>query len=341
MDTETNTLGKRVIDIGQLVDVFEAQEGEIQQIMGKTGNGKTYEATRRALEYLEQGFTVYTTWQLILPEVYDEREDKAKLFWKILFFQKRFYKIDVKKNWHWLDVDRPDLIQFVAGLTDCIVMLDEGQDIFDSRERIDKSSRKVLTRTRHMRKTLIIISQRAQAVEVTARANVTYFYKCVKTWAWFWPFKTYFKVYRTEEMDQMNFPIWEAPMDDWEAPIWRSHFASDKVYNSYNSWYLRAGIPRSQEITFEAYDLSIWEKVKAFFRPKKKIELIEPTEEDLNRVAEINKKKFIESTTFIPKGKKKKLQEAIIVSHPPIEVKEIKQKLSTKLSTGVDNKKKK
>lgn len=324
MDTETLHVGKKVIDIGQLIDVFEAQEGEIQQIMGKTGNGKTYESTRRALEYLKQGYTVYTTWQLILPDYYDERQDKIKLFFNTIFFRKRFYKIDVKKNWHFLDVDRPDLIQYVAGLTDCIVFLDEGQDIFDSRERIDKSSRKVLTRTRHMRKTLIIISQRAQAVEVTARANVTFFYKCVKTWVWFWPFKTYFKVYRTEEMDQQNFPIWEDLSTGWQAELWRSHFASDEVYRSYNSWYLRAGIPKSQEVNFEAYDLTTWEKIKMFFTFKKKPLPIEPNEEDVKRVEEINRQKFIESTTFIPKTRGRKKQP-------------LAEKLSTELSTGVDN----
>lgn len=315
-------LGKRVVDIGQLVDVFEVQEGEIQHIIGKTGNGKTYEGTRRALEFLRQGYSVYTTWQLILPEYYDEREDRSKIFWKTILFRKRFYKFDYKKNWHFLDIDRPDLIQYVAGLTDCVVFLDEGQDIFDSRERIDKASRKVLTRMRHMRKTLIIISQRAQAVDVTARANVTYYYKCVKTWAWFWPFKTYFKVYRTEEMDQQNFPIWEDLMTGWQAEVWQSHFASDIVYNSYNSWYLRAGIPKSQEIAFEAYDLNMWEKIKAFLlkpKPKK----LEADEMEVERVSKINAQHFKEATTFIPQ---KQRGIAIKPSYPqliPIDKKEV------------------
>lgn len=257
------TLGKRVIDISQLVDVFEAQEGEIQHIIGKTGNGKTYEGTRRALEYLRQGYVVYTTWHMVLPDIFDEREDGESLIFKTLFGRKQFYVFDYKKNWNFLDIDRPDLVEFVAGLTDCIVFLDEGQDIFDSYEGtgMSKEKRKSLTRTRHMRKTLIIISQRAQAVAVSARANVTFFYKCVKGYAWFWPFLPYFKVYRTEEMDDSNFPVWET--EDYKAPLWRSHFASKEVYESYNSWYLRAGLPKSQEVSFEAYDLSFRDKIKA------------------------------------------------------------------------------
>ncbi len=305
MSIENKSVGKRVLDIGRLVDVFEAQEGEIQHIIGKTGNGKTYEGTRRALEFLKQGYTVYTTWQLNLPEYYDEREDKEKLFFNFFFNRKTFYKFDYKSNWHFLDIDREDLIQHVSGLTDCIVLLDEGQDIFDSRERIDKASRKVLTRTRHMRKTLIIISQRAQAVDVTARANVTFYYKCVKTRAWFWPFKTYFKVYRTEEMDQSNFPIWEDFQTDWTAEIWQSHFASDEVYNAYNSWYLRAGIPKSQEIKFEAYELTPLEKMKMFIKKKPKAKLGVQSEEQLRKVEAINYQKYIESTTFQPKKKKR------------------------------------
>lgn len=269
MATQIGTrLGKRVIDINELVDVFEAQEGIIEQIIGKTGNGKTYEATRRAWDFLTQGYVVYTTWHLVLPERYDERNNLFKLLFSIfLFWRKRFYAFDLKKNWHHLDIDREDLIEYVSNLTDCIVMLDEGQDIFDSYEGIgmSKMKRKTLTRTRHLRKTLIIISQRAQAVAVTARANVTFFYKCVKTRAWWFPFITYFKVYRTEEMDNQNFPIWEAPLQKWEAELWQSHFASKLIYDMYNSWYLRAGVKKSQEIFFEAYDLSWGDRLTGFF----------------------------------------------------------------------------
>lgn len=270
--------GKRVIDVSELLDVFEAQEGEVQQIIGKTGNGKTYEGTRRALDYLKRGFVVYTTWQLLLPEFYDQREDKEHLFFNTVFRRNRFYRFPLRENWHYLDIDRPDLIEFVASLTDCIVFMDEGQDVFDARGGMDRPARKAITRTRHMRKTLIIISQRAQAVDVTARANVTYFYKCVKTWAWFWPFKTYFKVYRTEEMDDQNYPVWEERLPDgkmWTAPVWQSHFASQEIYDAYNSWYLRDGIAKSQEVHFEAYDLTTREKLKLLFSKQKPKEVIE------------------------------------------------------------------
>lgn len=267
MERTINERGQQVRDISELVDLFLTPEGEVQQIIGKTGNGKTYEATRRALEYLLQGYVVYTSWELILPPVFDERESAEHLLMRLIFNRKRFYKFDFAKNWHHVDIDREDLIEFIATRTDCIFMLDEGQDVFDARGGMNKVARQSITRTRHMRKTLIIISQRAQAVDVTARANVTYFYKCVKTFAWFWPFRTYFKVYRTDEMDDQNYPIWEERMPDgrmWKAPVWHSHFASQKVYDAYNSWYLRKGIAKSQEVHFEAYDLTPGEKLSAF-----------------------------------------------------------------------------
>lgn len=256
--------GSKVIDITELLDVFEAQEGEIQQIIGKTGNGKTYHATWRAWNDLIKGRVVYTSWLLNLPEKYDERNSLAALIFRTVFWwKKRFYSFDLKQNWHYIDINRSDLIDFLANLTDCIIYLDEGQDIFDSRERAGRIVRQTITRSRHLRKTLVIISQRAQAVEVSARANVTFFFQCVKSWVWWWPFKPYFKVYRTEEMDDNNYPIWENLITGWRAPLFYGHFADKKIFNLFNSWYLRGGIERSQDVHFEAYDLTFKEKIKA------------------------------------------------------------------------------
>jgi len=259
-------MGRKVYDMTELVDLFRAQEGEVYQLIGKVGQGKTYLGTSLALEFLKEGKVVYTSWELILPEYFDERQSAGHLFWRLLFNKKRFYKFDFRENWKYIDIERPDLIEFLDGLTDCVVMLDEGQDVFDARGGMDRPARKVITRTRHMGKTLYIISQRAQAVDVTARANVTFFLKCVKTRAWFWPFKWYFKVYQTEEMDDQNYPIWEERMPNgklWRAALVRKEFARDEVYDTYNSWYLRQGKPKSQEVRFEAYDLTFSEKLEA------------------------------------------------------------------------------
>ena len=265
----TSEIGKRVIDISPYVNVFEVQEGEIFQIIGKIGNGKTYEGNRRALQFLRQGWPVYTTWKMNIPDYYDQRKSFITLFWKLVLFQSTFYRFNYKKNWHFLDIDRPDLVDFLSKLTDCVVFMDEGQDVFDSGEgKGDLKKKKIITRTRHLNKTLFIISQRPQAVYVTARANVSYFYKTVKSWTIFWPFVPYFKVYRTEEVDQNNFPIWEERLPDgtrWTAPLWHRGFARKEIYSMYDSKYLRGTLERSQQLHFEVYKLSTWDKIKAMF----------------------------------------------------------------------------
>lgn len=270
--------GKQVIDISGLLSAFEAQEGEVQQIIGKTGMGKTYEGTRRALNYLYSGYTVYTTWRLNLPEYYDEREDVLKLIWKTITFKKNFYRFNLKENWHYVDlkeyevdgiVDTEALARFLATRTDCIFMLDEGQDVFDSAKKSGQIARQSITRTRHMHKTLIIISQRAHTVDVNARANVTYFYQCVKIKFPFLP--PIFRVYRTDDIDDhSNYPIWVRHDSQgkivWRAPKWHSAFAKQKIYDAYDSWFMRQNMIRSQDLSLNAYTLNTGDKFYNLFR---------------------------------------------------------------------------
>lgn len=284
-------IGKRIVDISSILEMYEAQEGEVQHIIGKTGQGKTYEATRRALQYLYSGYTVYTTWRLNLPEYYDEREHLWPIIRNILTFKRNFIRLNFKENWKYVNLD--DFIDektgvmnsealsiFLAKLTDCIFMLDEGQDVFDSHQRSGKIARQTITRTRHMHKTLIVISQRAQAVDVTARGNVTFFYKCEKVWYPFLP--TIFRVYRTDDIDESNnYPIWVRHDSTgkvvWEADRWHSAFARKRIYDAYDSWYMRKQQVRSQDISIEAYELSFRERMRAllskmpYFKPKKEV----------------------------------------------------------------------
>ncbi|MDQ3077136.1 MAG: hypothetical protein M3Q63_03755 [bacterium] len=280
-------IGKK-IDPSELVDVFSHGEGEIQQLIGGIGQGKTYEATRQVLELLKQGKTVYTNWQLTLPDTYDERKSLAHTFWNFVFFRRNYYVFDYKKNWHYYDMDRNDIVDYIASLTDCYVFCDEGQDLFDSYEgtKMSKQKRKSLTRTRHLRKTLVLVSQRAQAIAVTARANVNTFYKTVKKFS---IIKPYFQIWATEDVDSQNFPIWE------EATIVHRGFASKEVFSAYNSWYLSNGIPRSQQVHFEAYQLNFFQRLQAFLgavaqrfsaghRPKKALKPQQQIDYDIDTV---------------------------------------------------------
>jgi hypothetical protein len=273
-------IGKRIIDLQTILDRFEAQEGEVQHIIGKTGMGKTYEATRRALLFLYSGYTVYTTWRLNLPDYYDEREHIWPVIRNLLLFRKEFVRFDFRKNWIYVDLESYDdpetgifdtekFAEFLATRTDCIFMLDEGQDVFSSHKRAGEVARQSITRTRHMHKTLIVISQRAQAVDVNARGNVTYFYRCEKKRILF--FFTYFKVYRTEEIDDANsYPLWVRHNSQgdviWKAPVYHSGFAKKRIYDAYDSWFMRQNMVRSQNIELDAFEVSGLDKVRLLWR---------------------------------------------------------------------------
>lgn len=263
----------KVIDISNLIELFEAKEGDVEHIIGKTGQGKTYEATRRALHYLETGNVVYTTWRLNLPEYFDQRSSIWHLLKSIILFRKKFYRFEYKKNWHFVNLDdyldergifkTEEFARFLSSRTDCIFMLDEGQDTFDSHQRAGKIARQSITRTRHMHKKLIIISQRAQAVDVTARGNVTYFYKCESVHYPFLP--KFFRVYMTDEIDEgNNFPIWvrhnSQGEEVWKAPVYYSGFARSSIYKAYDSWYMRKNMVKSQDIHVKGFELTFKEK---------------------------------------------------------------------------------
>lgn len=278
------SIGKK-IDITDLVEQFEAKEGDVEHIIGQTGQGKTYEATRRALHYLQRGEVVYTTWRLNLPDFYDQRESIGHVIMNLIFFRKNFFRFEYKKNWHFVNLDdyldkegvfdTDKFSRFLSSRTDCIFMLDEGQDVFDSHQRAGKIARQSITRTRHMHKKLIIISQRAQAVDVNARGNVTWFYKCECMSIPFLP--KFFRVYMTQDIDNSsNYPIWvrhDATGEEiWKADLYHSGFARKEVYEAYDSWYMRKSMKRSQDLYLSGYEVGFYDKIrliKRFFTKEK------------------------------------------------------------------------
>lgn len=315
-------IGKQ-IDITGLVEQFEASEGDVEHIIGKTGQGKTYEATRRALRYLEQGNVVYTTWRLNLPEYFDERDSFAHALKNLILFRKNFFRFEYQKNWHFVDLDTyldkdgifdtERFARFLASRTDCIFMLDEGQDTFDSHQRAGKIARQSITRTRHMHKKLIIISQRAQAVDVNARGNVTWFYKCVAIRIWFLP--TWFRVYVTDEIDENNnHPLWvrhdSQGREIWKAPVYHSGFARKKIYNAYDSWYMRKNMIKSQDIHVKAYYVGFFGRIRLVWRTF--------WSKEVNNDLEPQKAKFIHSVdNSINENKVKLPNEHRIISISP------------------------
>ena len=253
-------LGTKVLS-HDLLDVFTASEGSINMYYGLIGNGKTYSATSDILDLLKQGKVVYANWKIIVPD-FDDRKSLWFLIKNTILFRKRFYKIPCSQNLHFFDPETfsstGELVEWLSSLNDCHIFFDEGQDMFDSYEgtRFSKAKRRLILHTRHYHRTLNIISQRPTAIQVSARGNVNRFYKCVKLASWPWP---RFARYEFQEMSGET-------VDETVDPISRkSYWGSSSVFNAYNTDYLAEGIPKSQAVFFEAYDLNFKEKLKALF----------------------------------------------------------------------------
>lgn len=252
MPTTVELPGKRVAEI-DLVGLFEASEGMIAQYYGRIGQGKTYNATADILEDLSRGEVVYANWRLHYSG-FDQRESLVHLAAGLIFFRERYYKFP-PQNLRYIDLDENFLDNFEK-LTDCKVYLDEGHVAFDSYEMAKMSlrKRKAVLHTRHFNRTICIISQRPTAVHVSMRANVNVFYKCEKLMSW--PFLVF---RRTEYQDLTGETV-----DETKPVSTKIYLAKKSVLNSYNSKYLRGGIPASQRVFFEAYDLTFSERFRSF-----------------------------------------------------------------------------
>lgn len=250
-----------------LIDAFVASEGSINMYYGKIGNGKTYAATADILDLLKQGKVVYLNWKMIVED-FDDRESLFITIMNIMLFRKRFYKIPCAQNLHFFDPETfnstGELVEWLSGLNDCHIFFDEGQDMFDSYEgtRFSKSKRRLILHTRHYHRTLNIISQRPTAIQVSARGNVNRFYKCVKVASWPW-----IRFVRYEFQDMTGETV-----DEEAEPIsTKSYWGSNKVFDAYNTDYLAEGIPKSQEVRFEGFDLTFKDKITLIKNKLKKV----------------------------------------------------------------------
>jgi len=255
-------LGQKVTALNELIDVFSASEGSINMYYGLIGNGKTYAATSDILDLLKQGKVVYCNWRIVVPD-FDDRNNFFITFMNIVLFRKRFYRIPCASNLHFFDPEKfdttGDLVEFLSSLNDCHIFFYEGQDMFDSYEgtRFSKSKRRLILHTRHYHRTLNIISQRPTAIQVSARGNVNRFYKCVKiaSWPWIRFMRVEFQEMTGETVNEASDPVSQ-----------KTYWGSNRVFNAYNTDYLAEGIPKSQAVFFEAFDLTFKQKFIALYR---------------------------------------------------------------------------
>jgi hypothetical protein len=245
----------------KIEDILRPDEGEIHQIYGIIGSGKTYMATADILNDLKRGQVVYANWHINFDGI-DEREDKILLVLRILGLPIRFLKVP-KAQFHFVDSTDPLFPAKLGSLTDCIVYLDEGHLVFDSYvlTRMPIVERANVLHTRHFDRTIKVISQRATAIHTTVRGNVNRFFKCEKV------FKLgkiiLFRQTEYQELDANEKP------DETKPVSTKMYFGKQYIFNAYNTKYLRGDMPKSQNNLAEVYRLKWTEAIKKFFSFKK------------------------------------------------------------------------
>lgn len=241
-----------IVDKQELLDLFLPKDASVNLYYGRIGNGKTYSATADILDLLRKGRVVYCNWHIDFSG-FDERKSFIHVLFKFVFGRKRFFSFP-PENLKYFSPDDVD-IEFLSKLTDCDVFVDEGQWIFDSYEgtKFSKEKRRLILHTRHLNRSLNIITQRTQAIQVSARGQVNRFYKCEKVMSW--PFL----IFRRTEFEEMK----DNDVDELSEPVSKKvYFANKQVMEAYNSKYLRAGFERSQEVYFEAWDYTFLGRCK-------------------------------------------------------------------------------
>jgi len=264
-------LGKPV-PFEHVKDDFPAQEGELHLYYGQIGSGKTYGATADIHDDVRRGELVYATWPVKFSH-FDDRESLFLIILNTLLFRKRFYRIDSPKNFHFIDVEKGEVdgvptfkpddnasyIEYMNTLNHCIIYIDEAWRVIDSympTRDFGVPVRSLILVTRHKYRTIKLITQRPTAVQVTARANVNRFFKFVKLAKWPW---IRFARYEFQEMTG------ETVNEEAEPISVKTYWGSKKIFESYNS-YFYGDLRPIHPLHFEAFDLSIFDKIRAFFR---------------------------------------------------------------------------
>lgn len=242
-----------------LLTLFKAQEGEFNQYYGKIRQGKTYAATADALHDLNRGKIVYTSWIIKWPGK-DERKDFFLRLLGVLGLKKNFV-VFKKNNWRHLPLDDQFHLKFPT-LTDCKVYLDEGHIVYDSYQTIKMklTERIAILATGHYDRCVNIISQRPTAIHVSLRANVNRFYKCEKAFDFFG-----IRLFKRSEYQDM---IGETVNDTGEPDSVKYYFGRKKIYQAYDTKYMRGNVKRSQDLIGEIHEWDWKISLKNLFKNK-------------------------------------------------------------------------
>lgn len=263
----------RQIDV---LDILPPQEGEINITYGRIGTGKTSIGTKRVLEHLKKGHVEYVNWK-IKWEGYDER----KIKWKVLLYLLGFKKYLVnfpKENLKYFPINQ-SFIDELSKKTSCCVHLDEGHIPFDSYEatRMNVEKRSAVFATRHFDRSMYVYTQRANSVHVNLRGNSNRFYKCEKTIDFTIPIikKRIIRFLVTEFQDLTPTGAIDETRKINEkgeegnykfAVSQKRYWGRKKIFEKYDSKYLRGNMPESQEKLMTAYKMSIKDTIKLLFK---------------------------------------------------------------------------
>jgi len=234
---------------------WKAPEGSVNFYYGRIGSGKTYAATADLLDLLDQGQIVYANWMVDWHGYFTAGNRFQRLLYWCLGW--RVFDGVPRSNFHYVPPDQMSA-EFLNTLADCHVFIDEGQNLLDSYKGTEFSiaKRRLIQYTRHYHRTLNIIAQRTQSVQVTARAQVNRFYKCTRKGFRLWP-----RFVRQEFADISGEDVAETP----ESLVSEKHYwGRNRVFNAYDSKYMRQGVP---EVLPKRYRVQFyWSDLLQFLR---------------------------------------------------------------------------
>lgn len=240
----------------EAVNFFLPDEGELALIYGSIGNGKTTYAVQLQLDLLNRGQVVYSTFHVDWSG-FDQRKSFKHIFMNIIFFRKRFYKFN-SSNWHFLDVNKENIWDTLLKLNNCHIFFDDViVQLFDSYEgtKFSKEKRTWAFTTRHYDRSIYLVTQRPSQVQVALRSQVNRFFKCVKRLAY--PFL----ILSVYEYQDMKGETVDDGVDTVPVSV-KTYFPSRRILNAFRSKSLRAEGIEPVIANLEAWDVSLWDKVK-------------------------------------------------------------------------------
>lgn len=242
------------LDAEQLREFFRPVDGTVNFYYGKIGNGKTYAATADILDYLRRGHIVWANWKIDFPE-FDQRNSLPHTLMHFIFFKKQYFRYP-PENLRYIDPDNIN-IEELGKIANAHIFLDEGQWTLNSYEgnKINIDKRKLVLHTRHYNRSLNIISQRTQAIHVTARGQVNRFYKCEKKLSRPW------LIFKRTEFQDMK----EDDVDETKPIAVKVYFASKYIMKAYDTHAMRGKDVNEQVPKFEVYELNFKERAYALY----------------------------------------------------------------------------